>query len=170
MAKKNIRNKKREFFNKEEKNISIKMEFEKVISIKDAEIKIYKNKLVDNKMFVRNCEEKNAIIKQENQILLEELDALNKDIYRINRKIGEKLELKDTLLRKSNEQLDKLLNNIEKVNNQYILLQGKLDIKEKENNRLKRRIEVLNRKYLSLSTSKLGKLTLKYWQFKNNNK
>ncbi|MCC2502374.1 hypothetical protein LKL94_25750, partial [Bacillus paranthracis] len=104
------------------------------------------------KHFEKLILEKNKIIK--------ELKEKNKEIQKENNdvlQIGN--QLKHELINQVNVREEEL--------KQFVELQGLYTNIEKKHEKLERQYNVLERKYHGLSQSKLGKLTLRYWEFMN---
>lgn len=132
--------------------------------IKSKEIELDGKLVIEAKEIIESI----RIRELEEEILLykKEVDFLKKSLKIINEEVEVKLQEKDIIIAESKKQLENNLKILEDSQREQIMLFNKIRIEEEKNLKLKKRYENINNKYNSLSNSKLGKLTIKYWQFK----
>lgn len=148
---------------KYKKNSKLKNKINKDI-IKTKEVELDDKLSIEAKEIIESI----RIRELEEEILLykKEVDFLKKSLKIINEEVEVKLQEKDIIIAESKKQLENNLKILEDSQREQIMLFNKIRIEEEKNLKLKKRYENINNKYNSLSNSKLGKLTIKYWQFK----
>ncbi len=113
----------------------------KIIVLQD-QVKYFEKLIIGKNKMIKDLKEKNKEMQTENNNVLQ---------------IG--IQLKNELISQVNAREEEL--------EQFVQLQGLHTNIEKKHEKLARQYQVLERKYQGLSQSKLGKLTLKYWEFMN---
>ena len=120
-----------------------------------------KDELLGHKIIVLQDQVKHfeKLIMEKNK-MIKGLKEMNKEIQTENNDVLQMgIQLKHELISQVNAREEEL--------KQFVELQGLYTNIEKKHEKLARQYEVLERKYHGLSQSKLGKLTLRYWEFMN---
>lgn len=94
------------------------------------------------------------------------IEKVNMELEKINLNINNMLRERDELIEAEKSKLKELSTLLNQVNNDNILLQNKLEERSLERDKYKKRYEAVQRKYNSLSRSKLGKVTLEIWEIR----
>lgn len=98
-------------------------------------------------------------------IIREYKEELNK-IYNDLKKIEVSIEKREQEIERLIIELEKASKMLERLNCENDILKNNIELKENEVQKYKKRYLNLERKYNSLSNSKLGKITLKMWDFR----
>ncbi|WP_190284767.1 methyltransferase domain-containing protein [Bacillus sp. S3] len=165
--------------------------------LKDKEeLQVQSNFNHNHKQLLEEMNEKDDVIlernKQVSMLKTELMNTLNNEEKELNHYLKEKEELKvqlnskvkqlleenkikDDVILERNKQLTllktDLLNNLnheESELNHYLKDKEELNQKEQVIKDLENKLNLLERRYLALKNSKLGSLTIKYWQMKRN--
>lgn len=147
----------------------LKLEIEnrgKVISsMKEQELEmnqILESKSREKQLIDLELNEANKLLEEKNKQIIDIQMKTEKD-YKLHKKLEENEDKRYEEKKEKLSYQEELLQHIE--SEEELLIKYKKVFKE--NQKLKKDLNILNRKYTALSSSKLGSLTIKYWRFKN---